>query len=719
MFWNTGEKIRLGKQISGTSNCFAAILEEQLARLKENFLSQIETELCVSIRNTEQHSIREEENAPLPGTCMESVPTKTKKSDSTPELPHGSCTESTLTAAKQPDDATMLTTMESDLNELKSCRAKEIIDPKRGIGIVRDSTLLSFSASKYKEFDVAAVWTQEQNSAGDKAWQAMQHSESLSFLKRHSTHERLSLGTSGSIRWRTLCQKIKEHAKISAILPASRFNMIWCWVSLFVLAYELFMLPLRVFTLPDKVALWWLNTIAVVFWTFDTLLNFFVGYFLPNGQVEIRFAAIAAQYAQTWLVPDLVVLAADWFLVSYVHDESGTSGSIKGLLRVGKTMRYVRILRLLRLRKLLRAYHMLEELLNSEYFTICFTLIFNFMCMLFIGHYLGCLWYLLGTTGFEGEESWVPFYKINETSWTYQYLTSLHWSLTQFTPGGMHVQPQNVYERGFGVMVLCCGMIAFSSIVSSITSGANQLKAITNRYRTQRTVLRRFLKEKKIDRALVSTITRYADIIIQPSLSKVDDADAKLLNLLPVSLRMEVYAQIFEQTLRQHPLFEFLSRRRPVFRQLCSPGALQVIMLSDGDQLFEPGGVSKDMFFVKHGALEYVMLSPGGIETERHQVRVNSWLCEAALWTSWVHQGYLEATSDAVLLSLGGQHFQSTLSQHHAEMWIAQAYAAEFVRSMNEQAGLFTETTEDDTQLSDLFKCQSALDKIEPYMGAS
>eukprot|EP00930_Biecheleria_cincta_P086005 TRINITY_DN75378_c0_g1_i1.p1 TRINITY_DN75378_c0_g1~~TRINITY_DN75378_c0_g1_i1.p1 ORF type:complete len:687 (-),score=78.72 TRINITY_DN75378_c0_g1_i1:179-2239(-) len=657
------------------------ILDEQLSRLKQCLLSQIDREL----HETQTHSSQESSKPGpiLPGQCAEPV-------------------------SEPCDQPTLMQTVDVDST---SSTEEEVLQ--------QPTVMFCKSSSNQRSFELAKCWTQKRRTVCDKGWSSKHLSVGINRdhpvrLPRLTTMSEFAAVSILSL-WGKLCRET------TTISPTSNLYMCFSWFSIAVLMYELFMLPLRIFDIPDRIALLILNVFAVSFWTFDWLLSFVVGYQLPDGETEMRLFAIASKYAKTWLVPDLIIVVADWLLVFFaLSDEEGDSqGSMRGLLRVGRAMRYVRVLRLLRLRKLLSAYQMLEEFLNSEYFSICFTLLFNFLCMLYIGHYLGCLWYLLGTTVFEGEESWVPYYKINETSWEYKYLTSLHWSLTQFTPGSMHVQPRNVYERGFGVVVLCCGMIAFSSIVSSITAGANQLKAITNRYRIQRTVLRRFLKEKQISRALVSRITRYADVIIQPTLSKVDDADARLLSLLPQSLRLEVYAQMNESVVKQHPLFRLLSTRRSVFREICSPEILQLTMLSEGDELFRPGDVAKHMYFVRHGVLDYVLLSPSGVESEAAEVGPASWFCEPALWTDWVHQGYSRAKSDAVVLSVHSRGFQETLLQHRAEMWMAQAYGREFLRSMNEQAGFLTETELDDIQLSDLVQCETALKMIDEFAASA
>eukprot|EP00972_Heterocapsa_arctica_P114921 16445138-Heterocapsa_arctica.AAC.1 len=78
----------------------------------------------------------------------------------------------------------------------------------------------------------------------------------------------------------------------------------------------------------------------------DLLQSFSVGYH-DGGVVEMRPRMIARHYARTWLALDIGVLVSDW---SYKVVSSGDSTS--GLMRVGKSVRFLRLLRLMRLIRL-------------------------------------------------------------------------------------------------------------------------------------------------------------------------------------------------------------------------------------------------------------------------------------------------------------------------------------------------------------------------------
>merc|ERR1719506_2080729 len=118
---------------------------------------------------------------------------------------------------------------------------------------------------------------------------------------------------------------------------------------------------------------------------------------------------------------------------------------------------------------------------------------------------------MIGTSRIDGSPSWVTEFNFQDMAWEYQYLTSLHWSITQFTPGSMHVQPMNIPERAFAIAVLVAGMIIFSSIVSSITQATNGLKSLSAKYDRAMYDFRRLCKEQRIRKSVLARISKFSE----------------------------------------------------------------------------------------------------------------------------------------------------------------------------------------------------------------
>lgn len=92
----------------------------------------------------------------------------------------------------------------------------------------------------------------------------------------------------------------------------------------------------------------------------------------------------------------------------------------------------------------------------------------------------------------------------------YQYTTSLHWSLTQFTPASMEVVPTNAPERTYTSCVIIFALVIFSSFVSAITGSVTALQQARERSLRNQMLLRRYLSERGVSTALVFRICHYA-----------------------------------------------------------------------------------------------------------------------------------------------------------------------------------------------------------------
>merc|ERR1719159_1675251 len=99
------------------------------------------------------------------------------------------------------------------------------------------------------------------------------------------------------------------------------------------------------------------------------------------------------------------------------------------------------------------------------------------MMLLVINHIICCIWFWIADTIADGD-TWIKVFNFDQANWAYQYWTSFHWSITQFTPASMHVQPQNLLERCFAVVVVVFALVGFSYIVGSITGSLNQLRSM-------------------------------------------------------------------------------------------------------------------------------------------------------------------------------------------------------------------------------------------------
>merc|ERR1712217_674589 len=92
---------------------------------------------------------------------------------------------------------------------------------------------------------------------------------------------------------------------------------------------------------------------------------------------------------------------------------------------------------------------------------------------------------------------------------SFAYGSSLHWSLTQFTPASVDIFPRNVYERFFNVVIIIMALVVFSSFVSSITNAMNHIKNINKGKTEEETMIRRYFNENSISHDLASQVWHF------------------------------------------------------------------------------------------------------------------------------------------------------------------------------------------------------------------
>merc|ERR1719277_2137023 len=192
--------------------------------------------------------------------------------------------------------------------------------------------------------------------------------------------------------------------------------------------------------------------------------GFFLGYY-EKGQVVTDSRLIVRNYVRTWLPVDMVVVVPEWAMMLVLGGPDAGSRNL-GLGKFAKIARVARVLRLVRLLKMKKLLNLLADRIENEYTFILFQLTQLLCFVLVLNHVIACSWYVVGRlTRDAGITNWVDVGQVNGTKTVYLYATSLHWSLTQFTPASMEISARNLWERLFSICVLLFAMLVFSSIV--------------------------------------------------------------------------------------------------------------------------------------------------------------------------------------------------------------------------------------------------------------
>jgi len=295
-------------------------------------------------------------------------------------------------------------------------------------------------------------------------------------------------------------------------------------------------------------------------------------------------------------------------------------------------------------------------------------------------HFIACCWYGIGIDVEEDAKSWVRHMDLDKAVLGYQYVTSFHWSLTQFT-GTVDINPHNTGERVFAVVVLLFGFLISASVVSSITSSMTRLQIVSARQATQTSMLNQYLFDNGISTKVALRVQRNAMYALLQEKKNTPESAIELLNLVSEPLRVELHYEIHLPVLAWHPFFRrFNEFNANATRRICHV-AVSRLSICRGDILFSIGEQPQfpAMYFIMNGRMQYLSdgRSPEALTPD------NKWASEPVLWTPWVHLGTLRARAECMLTLLDANQFQSICVQFRTQEFFPRLYAEEFVAELN------------------------------------
>lgn len=511
-------------------------------------------------------------------------------------------------------------------------------------------------------------------------------------------------------------------AKVSR--PSSQRRLIWDIFGMALIVYDVIVIPLSAFDLPQNLFVLLMAWVCTVYWTLDIPFSFVVGYH-SKGVLEMRPLQIAQHYARTWLAFDVGVVSVDW-MVSLAEHLNLEKNERVGYLRFGRFGRFLRMLRLLRLLKLHGMIVDIFERIQSELLRIVLGIVNILIFIVLINHVMACGWYWVGTNTFNaGYPSWVVESELGGRSIPYNYTTSVHWSLTQFTPASMEVVPQNTFERTYNVCTLLFAMCTFSSFVSSITNAMTRLRNLNSESADKATQLRRYLKENRIPGAMCNRIWAWLQTVENTSRCRIHAAQVAILHTLPIDILNELHRAIYSPFLAKHPWFSNFQGAHPDgMRSLYS--CLVEVGIDVGKESFHCGETATRMYFVFSGRLRYLRegeMSEMSWEASQIEevVRIASlgsmphddgdgpivigpdqWASEHPLWINWTHVGTLTALSHCELFTINAQRFQEVMQYELLSVWQAAKYARAFLSHLHSSISALSDVWADPKALLDL-----------------
>jgi len=355
-----------------------------------------------------------------------------------------------------------------------------------------------------------------------------------------------------------------------------------------------------------------------------------------------------------------------------------------------------RILRALRLLKIPGMIMLTSERVLSDNAVLCLNVAKVMSCVIAITHAVACFWYFFSQQDamFGGYKNWILRYHIDTDDHAYKYFTSFHWALATLVSGPQDVHPGNVGERAFTICVLLFAFVARGCFIATITTSMTRIQNISSQKSMQLSLLRRYLRDRKVSTKLALRVRRNALSAIAEQERHTPEGEIRLLAFVSEPLRMDLHFEIHRRILSVHAFFQsYCDIDHGAMRRVCHH-AVSTLTLHTGDVLFSEGElpVLNRMFFALSGNFQYTQ-SQGAICDAKSFVEKElivadaetgktKMFCEGALWTHWTHRGDMQAKSTSRLVGVDAAKFMDIVRTFQTSDFPAQ-YAAEFVKIFN------------------------------------
>lgn len=400
--------------------------------------------------------------------------------------------------------------------------------------------------------------------------------------------------------------------------------------------------------------------------------------------MELSLQKAAERYCRTWFMPDLILVICDWVAVAVTNSLS-------------TWLRFLRVMRLVRGgRQVVRIWSMMQKaklVLQKKEAHLCMDISLLLLAIIWVNHVICCLWYSLGKYGLtDTDATWLKAFEFESATMGdfYAYTTSLHWALTQMTPGSMEVFPTSTTERVFNVCVLVFGLILGSSFVATLTSMMTQYRLHIETSSNQFMELQEYLAQQGVEQQLAMAIKIQVKHRLQERV-RLKFTGVKYLSHASKALQEALWHSCCMKVVRGHAFLNSLNLLDAGAAHALCNGAMRTTEFAKGDLVFEDGADSTgSMFFVAFGNLRY---DPGELAAEanyrasdrRLTLSEGAFVSEAALWTFWTHLGTLLVASTSEVLILSSSQLQEALKRFPEVLSIVANYGCAYHRIVNER----------------------------------
>lgn len=477
------------------------------------------------------------------------------------------------------------------------------------------------------------------------------------------------------------------------IHPCSSFRFYWDLCMLLLLVANLIILPVAISFFNDDLSTRWIafNCLSDTIFLIDIVVNFRTGIMQQDNaeQVILDPKLIAKHYLRTWFFLDLISsIPLDYiFLIFNQFQDYGDSFQ---LLHAGRALRILRLAKLLSLVRLLRLSRLVRYVSQWEevYFlnmASVFMRIFNLICMmLLIGHWSGCLQFLVPMLQGFPPNSWVAINELQGAFWLEQYSWALFKAMSHMLCIGYgKFPPQSLTDMWLTMLSMISGATCYALFLGHATNLIQSLDSSRRQYREKVKQVEEYMAYRKLPREMRQRITEYFEHRYQ---GKFFDEEC-ILGELSEKLREDVINYNCRSLVASVPFFanadsNFVS---DVVTKL------KYEVFQPGDIIIKEGTIGSKMYFIQEGIVDIVM-SNGEVATSLSD---GSYFGEICLLTNARRVASVRAETYCNLFSLSVDHFNAVLEQYPLMRRTMESVAAERLNKIGKNPNLLAHREED------------------------
>ncbi|XP_055315817.1 putative uncharacterized protein DDB_G0282133 isoform X4 [Sitodiplosis mosellana] len=471
------------------------------------------------------------------------------------------------------------------------------------------------------------------------------------------------------------------------IHPCSSFRFYWDLCMLLLLVANLIILPVAISFFNDDLSTRWIafNCLSDTIFLIDIVVNFRTGIMQQDNaeQVILDPKLIAKNYLKTWFFLDLISsIPLDYIFLIFNQDFSDSFQ----ILHAGRALRILRLAKLLSLVRLLRLSRLVRYVSQWEevYFlnmASVFMRIFNLICMmLLIGHWSGCLQFLVPMLQGFPSNSWVAINELQETYWLEQYSWALFKAMSHMLCIGYgRFPPQSLTDMWLTMLSMISGATCYALFLGHATNLIQSLDSSRRQYRERVKQVEEYMAYRKLPRDMRQRITEYFEHRYQ---GKFFDEDC-ILGELSEKLREDVINYNCRSLVASVPFFANADQN--FVSDVVTKLKYEVFQPSD--IIIKEGTIGTKMYFIQEGVVDIVMAN-GEVATSLSD---GSYFGEICLLTNARRVASVRAETYCNLFSLSVDHFNAVLDQYPLMRKTMETVAAERLNKIGKNPNLMSQ----------------------------